>query len=204
MTWEGATQDYLSPRIGGESGFATTGTYRRTGDAFGMTGGSTKHMTYADSPADNVAKWFSSWGPQVRGVGSDKSAFLNALQGRDASGAPAQGWNRYNLVDPQWETKTSGYIKQMLRDIPLSGELIPSCVQDLSDGLRLASTLPVGNATLLPTLPPPGPTEFGPTLYLKRPRGWNDFCWAALSLSSTYRSPTSPHPPARREPLWDG
>jgi hypothetical protein len=37
--------------VGIESGFASKGTYLRTGDAFGMTGGSGEHMTAANSPA---------------------------------------------------------------------------------------------------------------------------------------------------------
>ena len=83
-----------------------------------MTGGSTEHMTHAESPADNVAKWFKAYGNQVWGLESNSWAFINALQGRDASGAPVDGWKRYNSVDPYWEAKTSSYIHQMLRDIP--------------------------------------------------------------------------------------
>ncbi|MEI9890475.1 MAG: hypothetical protein WDN45_07615 [Caulobacteraceae bacterium] len=36
--------------LGIESTFGNGGTYRKTGDAFGMTGGSTAHMTHASSP----------------------------------------------------------------------------------------------------------------------------------------------------------
>lgn len=51
--------------VGIESDFASKGAYLKTGDAFGMTGGSTKHMTYATSPAHNASEWFNSWGPQI-------------------------------------------------------------------------------------------------------------------------------------------
>ncbi|MGH9738709.1 MAG: hypothetical protein ACRD4X_08990 [Candidatus Acidiferrales bacterium] len=78
--------------LGIESGFASKGTYRQTGDAFGMTGGSTKHMTRAGSPAQDVQKFFDDWGNQVRGTGSNVGAFIDGLQGRDPRGDPVHGW----------------------------------------------------------------------------------------------------------------
>lgn len=73
--------------VAAESGFATTGTYLRTGDAFGMTGGNTKNMTQASSPEENVEQFFDNYGKQIRGAGSNTAAFLNGLQGLDAGGA---------------------------------------------------------------------------------------------------------------------
>jgi hypothetical protein len=78
--------------LGIESGFASGGTYLRTGDAFGMTGGNTKHMTTAASPTENVRQFFDNYGNQIRGTGTDASAFINALQGRNASAESVKGW----------------------------------------------------------------------------------------------------------------
>jgi len=64
--------------VGIESGFASKGTYLRTGDAFGMTGGSTGHMTTANSPEQNVEQFFENYGGQIRGTGRDASAFMRA------------------------------------------------------------------------------------------------------------------------------
>jgi hypothetical protein len=92
--------------VGAESGFATRGTYLMTGDAFGMTGGNTKSMTTATSPEENVKQFFDKYGNQIRGTGTDDSAFLNALQGLDASGKRVPGWKVYNTFDPQgWNNK---------------------------------------------------------------------------------------------------
>jgi hypothetical protein len=79
-----------------ESGFGTRGTYNQTGDAFGLTGGSKRHMTFASSPAENVGQLFQLYGPQIYGTGSDVDAFLNALQGKNAAGKPVKGWRVYN------------------------------------------------------------------------------------------------------------
>lgn len=106
--------------VGTESGFASQGTYLRTGDAFGMTGGSTRNMTTAASPAENVQQFFDNYGNQIRGVGSDASAFINALQGRDAFGRHGKGWKVYNSDRPAaWEQMTHDGIQQMHRDIPI-------------------------------------------------------------------------------------
>ena len=105
--------------VGIESGFASQGTYLRTGDAFGMTGGGTKHMTTTAFPAENVKQFFDNYGDQIRGTGSDASAFINALQGRDASGARVPGWKVYNTVNPSWPRFIGGGIQQMRRDIPI-------------------------------------------------------------------------------------
>jgi hypothetical protein len=105
--------------LGAESGFATKGTNLRTGDAFGMTGGSTKHMTTATSPAQNVSQFFQSWGNQIRGTGSDTEAFLNGLQGLDASGQRVPGWKVYNTDKSEdWRAMMSDGVKQMKRAVP--------------------------------------------------------------------------------------
>ncbi len=104
--------------IGVESGFASQGTYLRTGDAFGMTGGSTKHMTRAASPAENVRQFFDNYGSQIRDAGSDSAAFINALQGRHASGEQVKGWKVYNSRNSRWGSIVEGGIHQMRRDIP--------------------------------------------------------------------------------------
>ena len=105
--------------VGVESGFASQGTYLKTGDAFGMTGGSTKHMTTAASPAENTQQFFDSYGNQIRGTGSDASAFINALQGRDASGERVPGWKTYNTVNPKWNTLVRHGIAEMRGAIPV-------------------------------------------------------------------------------------
>jgi len=76
-------------------------------------------MTKASSPLDNVTKFFSMWGTQIYGVGSDSDAFLNALHGRDASGDPVKGWKNYNSENPKWDDFILGGIRQMQRDVPL-------------------------------------------------------------------------------------
>ena len=106
--------------VGAESGFAFKGTYLKTGDAFGMTGGSTKHMTRATSPAENVQQFFDNYGNQIRGTGSDASAFINALRGRDAFGEHVKGWKVYNSDRPAaWAQMTADGIHQMQRSIPI-------------------------------------------------------------------------------------
>jgi hypothetical protein len=104
--------------LGIESGFASQGTYLRTGDAFGMTGGTLKHMTRAASPAQNVQQLVDSYGDQIRGTGSDAPAFINALQGRNAAGVLVKGWKIYNSVNPVWGRTISAGIDQMRRDVP--------------------------------------------------------------------------------------
>ena len=106
--------------MGGESGFATGGTYNRTHDAFGMTGGSTRHMTYADTPEQNAQQLFDAYGPQFRGSGSDVDQFINGIQGRGSDGAPVKGWKRYNSVKggSVYEERLKGWIQRMQRDVP--------------------------------------------------------------------------------------
>lgn len=105
--------------LGAESGFASAGTYLKTGDALGMTGGNTKHMTGAASPAENAQKFFKNYGEQIRGAGSDTSRFIHGLQGRNEFGKPVKGWKVYNSVRPVgWERMARDGIDQMLRDIP--------------------------------------------------------------------------------------
>jgi hypothetical protein len=104
--------------IGIESGFASQGTYLRTGDAFGMTGGNTGHMTTAASPDEDVAKFFAGYGEQIRGVGSDTSAFINGLEGRDGSGKLVKGRKVYNSNNPDWPADARNGINQMKRSVP--------------------------------------------------------------------------------------
>ena len=104
--------------IAGESGFGTAGTARRTHDVFGMTGGSTKHMTRALSPANNAQQFFDRYGDQIRGAGSDVNRFLNGLEGLDAAGRPVPGWKRYNSADPDWVKKRQREISMIQRELP--------------------------------------------------------------------------------------
>ena len=108
--------------LGIESGFATKGTYLRTGDAFGMTGGSTKHMTHASSPEQNVDELFSGWGEQMRGTGSNVSLFLNHLEMEDANGNQITSQGMYNSVEippTAWKSFITSGINEMQRDIPI-------------------------------------------------------------------------------------
>ncbi len=108
--------------LGIESGFATKGTYRRTGDAFGMTGGSTKHMTYAKSPEQNVDQLFSNFGEEMRGTGSNISLFLNNLEKEDANGNQITSQGMYNSVEippTAWKAFITSGIQEMQRDIPI-------------------------------------------------------------------------------------
>jgi hypothetical protein len=104
--------------LGIESGFASQGTYARTGDAFGMTGGSTTNMTTAASPAENVQKFFDNYGNQIRGTGSDIPAFINGLEGREFFGQPVKGWKVYNSANSESSRMIGSGISQMRRDIP--------------------------------------------------------------------------------------
>ena len=82
--------------LGIESGFASQGTYLRTGDAFGMTGGSTSNTTTAVSPTQNVNQFFTNYGNQVKGAGSNVQIFLSGLQGKNQLGQPVKGWKIFN------------------------------------------------------------------------------------------------------------
>jgi hypothetical protein len=107
-----------------ESSFASEGpaggTYRETGDAFGLTGGSKEHMTFAASPEENAKQLFGLYARQIYGTGSDVNAFLNALQGKDAAGNEVKGWKVYNsaYADAFDEGARNG-IQQMKRVVPL-------------------------------------------------------------------------------------
>ncbi len=106
--------------LGIESTFGSGGTYLKTGDAFGMTGGSKAHMTHAASPEENARQLFDLYGRQMYGVGDDAEAFINAMQGRDAKGRSVVGWRVYNSDKPKdWETMTRSGISQMTRDLPI-------------------------------------------------------------------------------------
>ncbi|MGB6745436.1 MAG: hypothetical protein WBE38_17450, partial [Terracidiphilus sp.] len=108
--------------LGIESGFATKGTYLRTGDAFGMTGGSTAHMTYARNPEQNVDQLFSRFGDEMRGTGSNISIFLNNLEKEDANGNQITSQGMYNSVEippTAWKAFITSGIQEMQRDIPI-------------------------------------------------------------------------------------
>ena len=105
-----------------ESQFASKGAYERTGDAFGMTGGSTRHMTHAGSPEENVKKLFDTFGSQIYGAGDNLQTFTNGLEGLDASGKPVQGWRKYNSEHAEsWRAMVGRGFQQMQRDMPLYG-----------------------------------------------------------------------------------
>lgn len=106
--------------LGIESTFGSGGTYLKTGDAFGMTGGSTAHMTHSASPEENARQLFDLYGPQMQGVGDDATAFINAMQGRNAKGQAVPGWRVYNSKNAAaWEAMAKNGISQMQRDLPL-------------------------------------------------------------------------------------
>jgi hypothetical protein len=123
-----ASQYRVSPilvlGLGAESGFASDGTYLRTGDAFGLTGGSTAHMTKAQSPYDNVAKLFALYGKQISGLDDNVDAFINALEGENIRGASITGWRVYNSQHgPEWQKLIRQGIQQMQRDVPIYRKL---------------------------------------------------------------------------------
>jgi hypothetical protein len=111
--------------VGIESGFASAGTYLRTGDAFGMTGGSTAHMTTAVSAAADVMKFFVNYGKQIWGSGSNVDFFIDALEGvfkREGNKDTVQvpGWKVYNSDRPTfWRQRVREGIHQMQKDIPI-------------------------------------------------------------------------------------
>jgi hypothetical protein len=82
-----------------------------------MTGGNTKHMTRAASPDQNVQQFFDNYGNQIRGTGSDASAFINVLQGRDPSGERVAGWRVYNTVNQDWPRLINDGITRMRRSV---------------------------------------------------------------------------------------
>lgn len=103
--------------VAGESGFGSAGTYRRTNDAFGMTGGSTRHMTTASGPDENAREFFQGYGPQIQGSGSDVDRFVNGLLGRDPSGAVVRGWKQYNK-NKGYDLGLKSWISRMQRETP--------------------------------------------------------------------------------------
>lgn len=106
--------------LGIESTFGSAGTYLKTGDAFGMTGGSTAHMTHSSSPEENARQLFDLYGPQMQGVGDDAGAFINAMQGRNAKGQRVPNWQVYNSEKPaDWEAMVKSGISRMQRALPL-------------------------------------------------------------------------------------
>jgi hypothetical protein len=106
--------------LGIESGFASVGTYLATGDAFGMTGGSTTNMTKSASPTQNVNQFFGSYGNQIRGAANNVQVFLNGLEGKNPLGQPVKGWKAFNSAHAAtwWPMAKSG-IAQMQREIPI-------------------------------------------------------------------------------------
>ncbi|MFZ0519724.1 MAG: hypothetical protein WAL95_01795 [Candidatus Acidiferrales bacterium] len=75
-------------------------------------------MTTAKSPGENVEQFFKNYGDQIRGTGNNASAFINGLQGRDASGKRVEGWKKYNSFNPDWEDFVNRGIRRMRREIP--------------------------------------------------------------------------------------
>jgi hypothetical protein len=63
-------------------------------------------------------QFFQNYGNQICGAGNDDSAFLNALQGLEASGKRVKGWKVYNTANPDWSDFIGRGIDQMRRDIP--------------------------------------------------------------------------------------
>jgi hypothetical protein len=112
--------------VGIESAFASSGTYLTTGDAFGMTGGSTENMTTASSPSANVAEFFNNYGDQIYGTGNNSHDFINALLGRDSNGGIVSGWKTYNSVNPAYRAFLRSGIRQMQKEVPA---YVQSCVQ---------------------------------------------------------------------------
>ena len=108
--------------LAGESGFASKGMYLWTGDAFGMTGGSTANPVRAKSPEDDVNKLFANFGEQMRGTGSDTMLFLHRLEQEDANGNQITANGMYNSVEippTTWIESAKSWIGQMQRDIPI-------------------------------------------------------------------------------------
>jgi hypothetical protein len=106
--------------IGAESGFGTSDIFHKYKDAFGMSGGSIGTQPNFPSYAANVRRFFSEYGPQIWGVGSDADAFINALSAKDASGIPVPGWKKYNTANyATWLQMMQNGIPQMQRSVPL-------------------------------------------------------------------------------------
>jgi len=87
---------------GHESTYATSPRYKRTGDAFGMSGGQPGDIMHFKSPDKNASKWFGLYGDRIRGVGSNVEQFLNGLELEDANGnqlttKPDRNGNTQNL-----------------------------------------------------------------------------------------------------------
>jgi len=116
--------------------------YNKTGDAFGMSNGSTAHPEHANGPVDDINKLFSepkangcdklpSYGERMRGTGSNIDLFLQRLEMEDAKGNPLTGppnknGNRQNLGcmyngdhEVTWRSLVRAGIGQMQHDIPI-------------------------------------------------------------------------------------
>lgn len=66
-----------------------------------------------------MKQFFDTYGKQIRGTGSETSAFLNALQSRDALGDILQGWKVYNSDKPEeWHILVTRGITEMRHAIP--------------------------------------------------------------------------------------
>ena len=127
--------------LGIESTFASAGTYLSTGDAFGITGGSLKHMPHVTSPEQDVDLLFSSgttcgtpsYGERMRGTGSNITLFLQHLELEDAKNnqlttKPDKNGNVQNLkcmynsdkLPPTgWKAMVRYGIGEMQKDIPI-------------------------------------------------------------------------------------
>ena len=113
--------------------------YNKTGDAFGLTNGTSAHPVHASSPEDDVSKLFSeptakgcspSYGERMRGTGTNVELFLQRLEREDANNNPLTGppdkignrrnlgcmWNDHPLT---WKPFIRDGISKMQHDIPI-------------------------------------------------------------------------------------
>jgi hypothetical protein len=71
-------------------------------------------------PKENVRIFFDSYGKQIRGTGSNASAFVNGLQGINAKGERVKEWRVYNSEhDHDFRVEMGNGIWEMRRDVPI-------------------------------------------------------------------------------------
>jgi hypothetical protein len=106
--------------LGAESGFGTSDIFNEHKDAFGLSGGSIETQPDFRSYEANVRRLFREYGPQIWGTGGNGAAFLNALNGKDATGTAVPGWKKYNTANyDNWLKMMQNGIDQMRRSVPL-------------------------------------------------------------------------------------
>lgn len=77
-------------------------------------------MTTASSPTQNVNQFFTNYGNQVKGAGSNVQIFLSGLQGKNQLGQPVKGWKIFNSKHAStWLPMAQSGIRQMQREIPI-------------------------------------------------------------------------------------